>query len=43
VRESISAQGVDPAASTPAEFRSLFLSEFARWGKLIKDAGIKAD
>jgi tripartite-type tricarboxylate transporter receptor subunit TctC len=43
VRESITAQGVDPAASTPAELRRLFTTEFARWGKLVKDAGIKAD
>jgi tripartite-type tricarboxylate transporter receptor subunit TctC len=42
-REAINTQGVDPQGSTPAEFRRFFNSEFARWGKLIKDAGIKAD
>jgi tripartite-type tricarboxylate transporter receptor subunit TctC len=43
VRESIAAQGVDPSSSTPAEFREFFSAEFAKWAKLIKDAGIKAD
>jgi tripartite-type tricarboxylate transporter receptor subunit TctC len=43
VRETIAAQGADATASTPAEFRRFFLAEFDRWGKLVKDAGIKAD
>ncbi len=42
-REAILAQGVDPKGSTPAEFRQFFAAEYARWGKLIKEAGIKAD
>jgi tripartite-type tricarboxylate transporter receptor subunit TctC len=43
VRETIAAQGADPASSTPAEFRKFFLAEFARWAKLVKDAGVKPD
>jgi tripartite-type tricarboxylate transporter receptor subunit TctC len=43
VRETISAQGADPLSNTPAEFRRIFLDEFARWGKLVKEAGIKPD
>jgi tripartite-type tricarboxylate transporter receptor subunit TctC len=43
VRQSIVAQGVDPAASTPAEFRKLFRDEYARWGAVIKKGNIKAD
>ena len=43
VRETIAAQGADAASSTPAQFRRFFLDEFARWGTLVKDAGIKAD
>jgi tripartite-type tricarboxylate transporter receptor subunit TctC len=42
-RELMLTQGVDPHASSPAEFRRFFLAEFARWGKLVRDAGIKAD
>jgi tripartite-type tricarboxylate transporter receptor subunit TctC len=43
VRETIAAQGADPASNTPAEFRQFFLAEFARWGRLVKEAGIKSD
>jgi tripartite-type tricarboxylate transporter receptor subunit TctC len=42
-REAIVAQGVDPKATTPAEFRRLFDAEYARWGKVIREAGIKPD
>jgi len=43
VREQINAQGVDPKASTPADFRKMFRDEYARWGAVIKEANIKAD
>ena len=42
-REAILAQGVDPKANTPAEFKRYFDAEYARWGKVIKQNGIKAD
>jgi tripartite-type tricarboxylate transporter receptor subunit TctC len=42
-RAAIANQGVDPKASTPAEFAKLFRDEYARWGKVIREAGIKAD
>jgi tripartite-type tricarboxylate transporter receptor subunit TctC len=43
VREQIIAQGVDPKANTPAEFRKMFRDEYARWGTVIKKGNIKAD
>ena len=43
VREQITAQGVDPKADTPAQFRQMFRDEYARWGAVIKKANIKAD
>ncbi|HWI39356.1 MAG TPA: tripartite tricarboxylate transporter substrate binding protein [Burkholderiales bacterium] len=43
VREQIIAQGVDPKADTPAEFRKMFRDEYARWGAVIKKGNIKAD
>jgi len=43
VRESISAQGVDPKSSTPAEFRRMFREEYARWGAVIKKGNIRPD
>jgi tripartite-type tricarboxylate transporter receptor subunit TctC len=42
-RAAIVAQGVDPKTNTPAEFRKLVRDEYARWGKLIREDGIKAD
>ncbi len=42
-RAAILTQGVDPKDSTPAEFRQFFAAEYARWGKLIRQGGIKAD
>ena len=43
MRETIAAQGTDPVSNSPAEFQRFFVREFARWGKLVKEAGIKAD
>jgi tripartite-type tricarboxylate transporter receptor subunit TctC len=34
---------LEPATTTPAEFRALIESDLARWGKIVKDAGIKAE
>jgi len=42
-RVAIENQGVEPKASTPAEFSRLFRDEYARWGKVIREAHVKAD
>jgi tripartite-type tricarboxylate transporter receptor subunit TctC len=42
-REALLGQGVEPKTATPGEFAKLFRSEYERWGKLIREAGIKAD
>jgi tripartite-type tricarboxylate transporter receptor subunit TctC len=36
-------QGAESAYSTPEQFATLIASETARWGKVIKDAGIKPE
>jgi tripartite-type tricarboxylate transporter receptor subunit TctC len=36
-------QGFEPVAMTPAESRTFFDAEIARWGKLVREAGIKPD
>jgi tripartite-type tricarboxylate transporter receptor subunit TctC len=36
-------QGAEVIGSTPEEFAAFLRSETARWGKVIKAAGIKAD
>jgi len=43
VRERFVALGADPVASTPEEFSALIRDEYARWSKLIREAGIKAE
>jgi len=43
VVERFSALGADPQASTPAEFGRYIRQELAKWGKLIKAAGIRAE
>ena len=43
VRASLAAQGVDPAGNTPEQFAAFVRDEYAKWGKVIRDAGIKAE
>ena len=42
VRETVLAQGADPVSSTPEQFQRFFRHEYERWGRLVRDAGIKA-
>jgi len=43
MKERLAGLGVTPAGSSRAEFTAFVRSEIAKWGKLIKDANIKAD
>jgi tripartite-type tricarboxylate transporter receptor subunit TctC len=43
MQEKLAALGFISIADTPAEFAARLKSEFAKWAKVIKDAGIKAD
>jgi tripartite-type tricarboxylate transporter receptor subunit TctC len=43
MKERLSAQGVDLALSTPENFAAFLRNEYARWGKVIRAAGIHAD
>jgi tripartite-type tricarboxylate transporter receptor subunit TctC len=43
VREALDAQGVTPKAMTRDDFSRLFAADYARGGKLIKEAGVTAD
>ena len=36
-------QGADPVTMTPDEFRAFLKSELAKWTKVVKTVGIKAD
>jgi tripartite-type tricarboxylate transporter receptor subunit TctC len=43
IKERISKSGVDVVAGSPEQFSGFLRSEVARWAKVIKEAGIKAD
>ena len=43
VRERMLTQGMDPTTSTPDEFRAHIRSEIAKWARVIKVAGVKAE
>jgi tripartite-type tricarboxylate transporter receptor subunit TctC len=43
VRRKLAQAGVTPSPSTPEEFARYLKQEMARWGKLIRDKGIKGE
>jgi tripartite-type tricarboxylate transporter receptor subunit TctC len=43
IKERFAKQGVEVKTSTPEQFSAFLNSEVARWGKVIRDAGIKSD
>ena len=43
VKEKLTNLGMEPGATTPEQFGALVKSEMTRMGKVIKDAGIRAD
>lgn len=43
VRERIAALGAEPATSTPAAFGKFIADEIAKWGKVIKESGVRID
>jgi tripartite-type tricarboxylate transporter receptor subunit TctC len=43
VRERIAAAGGEARSSTPEQFRAFIKDEIARWGTVIKEAGVKVD
>jgi tripartite-type tricarboxylate transporter receptor subunit TctC len=43
LKERFAAQGDDTVGSTPDEFAAWVRSEHARWGKIIKDSGVKIE
>jgi tripartite-type tricarboxylate transporter receptor subunit TctC len=43
VRDKLIAQGAVPQSSTPAELQKLIDADRARYGKIIRDKGLKAE
>jgi tripartite-type tricarboxylate transporter receptor subunit TctC len=43
VRERLAALGAEPVGSTPAEFAAFVRAEHARWGRIIREKGIRSE
>ena len=43
VKQKLSEQGIEVVAGTPAHFAAFLATEIAKWGKVIRDSGAKAD
>ena len=43
VKENLAAQGAEPLGSTPEQFTAFIKAEQAKWGKVIKDSGIRLE
>jgi tripartite-type tricarboxylate transporter receptor subunit TctC len=42
VTQRLTALGAEPVGNTPEEFGAFIKAEMARWGKIIKEKGIRA-
>jgi tripartite-type tricarboxylate transporter receptor subunit TctC len=43
LRDRLDAMATDPLTSTPEEFAALIRQEIAKWAKVVREAGLKAD
>jgi len=43
VKEKLFTSGIEVVASSPEQFAATIKSEIAKWGKVMRDAGIKAN
>ena len=43
IRSRFASEGAEVVASTPDEFRKFIGNEIAKWGKVVKDAGIRIE
>lgn len=43
LQETLASQGASVRGGTPEQFRSYFLAEYDKWGRIVKSAGVTAD
>jgi len=43
LRKKLGDEGADPAGGTPEQFASLIRDDIVRWGKVVKESGVKVD
>ena len=43
MRGKLASQGFEPVGNTPEQFAAYIQSEITKWGKVIREAGIRAE
>ena len=43
IKQTFNSQGVEPAGGTPGEFSAFIAAQAAKWGKVVRDSGAKAE
>jgi tripartite-type tricarboxylate transporter receptor subunit TctC len=43
VRERFAANGIEPVGTTPQQFAAYLRDEYAKWGKVVRSAGVKGE
>ena len=43
IRDKLTGLGAEPVGSTPEQFGEHIKSQMAKWGKVVQDAGVKAE
>ncbi|MBI3936970.1 MAG: tripartite tricarboxylate transporter substrate binding protein, partial [Betaproteobacteria bacterium] len=43
MRERLATDGAKPVGNKPEEFAAIIKADVAKWAKVVRDAGIKAD
>ena len=43
INERLATIAIDPVTNTPEEFADYIRQEIAKWGKVVREAGLKAD
>jgi len=43
VQQTFSKRGLEPQTNSPSEFSAFVRADLAKWAKIVKDAGVKAD
>lgn len=43
IKQRLAAEGVEPVGQAPREFGTFLAAELKKWGKVVADAGLRAE
>jgi tripartite-type tricarboxylate transporter receptor subunit TctC len=43
LRKRLDDEGAEPSGGTPEQFSALIKDDITRWGKIVKDSGVRVD